>query len=105
MIVFVLLGSLCLIACAVALVADIMRGLDAGQFAFTPLGKTWFDLDSSSLNFSQAMVQRYTFPEIWDPGISTVLNWPTVFVSAGAGVALLLIAGVLQARRNAREVS
>ncbi len=100
MIVFVLLGSAFLIASAIALATDIMHAIDAGQFAFTPLGKTWFQLDSSSLNFCQAIIQRYTFPEIWDPGIVTVLNWPTIFVFAGLGVILLLIAGMLRSRHR-----
>jgi len=77
-----------------------MTGFDAGQFTFTPLGKTWFELDSASLNFSQAIIQRYTLPEIWDPGIITLLTWPTVFVTAGAGICLLLIAGILRTKKR-----
>ena len=103
MIVFVLFGSLFLIASALVLAGDVMRAMDAGQFTFTPLGKVWFDLDSSSLNFSQAIIQRYTFPEIWDPGIITILNWPAILVLAGAGVFLLLVAGMLQARKRTRR--
>jgi len=103
MFLLVLLGSLFLVASAIALVADIMRAIEASQFAFTPLGKTWFDLDSSSLNFSQAIIQRYTFPEIWDPAIITILNWPTIFVFAGTGVFLLLVAGMLRLRKRGRN--
>ena len=101
MIIFVLPGSLFLIAGAMVLASDIMRAMDVGQFSFTPLGKVWFELDASSLNFSQAIIQRYTFPEIWDPGIITILNWPAVFVLTGTGVFLLLLAGILQARKRA----
>ncbi len=103
MFLFVLLGCLFLVAGGVALVADIMRAIDVGQFALTPLGKTWFDLDSSSLNFSQAIIQRYVAPEIWDPGVITVLNWPTVYVAAGAGVFLLLVAGMLRTKKRVRK--
>jgi len=103
MFLFILLGCLLLVASGVALVADIMRAIDVGQFALTPLGKTWFDLDSSSLNFSQAIIQRYVAPEIWDPGVITVLNWPTVYVAAGVGVFLLLVAGMLRTKRRVRK--
>ncbi len=103
MIIFVLLGSLLLVASAIVLASDIMRAMDASQFAFTPLGKTWFDFDPGSLNFSQAIIQRYTLPEIWDPGIITILNWPTAFVFAGLGVFLLLVAGMLRARKRSRK--
>jgi len=104
MFLFILLGCLLLVATGVALVADIMRAIDVGQFTLTPLGKTWFDLDdSSSLNFSQAIIQRYVAPEIWDPGIITVLNWPTVYVAAGTGVFLLLVAGMLRTKKRRRK--
>lgn len=103
MFLFILLGCLFLVASGVALVSDVMRAIDAGQFVLTPLGKTWFDLDSSSLNFSQAIVQRYIIPEIWDPGVITVLNWPTVYVAAGAGVFLLLVAGTLRTGKRNRK--
>ena len=103
MFLFVLLGCLLLVASGVALVSDVMRAIDTGQFALTPLGKTWFDLDSDSLNFSQAIVQRYIIPEIWDPGIITILNWPTVYVAAGTGVFLLLIVGMLRTGKRNRK--
>ena len=103
MFLFILLGCLLLVASGVALVADIMRAIDVGQFTLTPLGKTWFDLDSSSLNFSRAIIQRYVAPEIWDPGVITVLNWPTVYVAAGVGVFLLLVAGMLRTKRRVRK--
>ena len=99
MIVLVILGSLFLVASAVALASDVVRGMDSGQFSLTPLGKTWFDLDPGSLNFSQAIVQRYTIPEIWDPGMITLLNWPTEFVLAGTGVILLLVAGLFRTKK------
>lgn len=102
MIIFVLLGCFFLIASALALGADVMAAVNAGQFTFTPLGKTWFEFDASSLNFSQAIIQRYTLPEIWDPGIVTILTWPTIFVAAGLGVILLLIAGMLKTRKQSR---
>ena len=103
MFLLILLGCLLLVASGVALVADIMRAIDGSQFALTPLGKTWFDLDPSSLNFSQAIIQRYVAPEIWDPGVITVLNWPTIYVAAGAGVFLLLVAGILRTRKRVRK--
>jgi len=80
-----------------------MGAIDTGQFSFTPLGKTWFELDSSSLNFSQAIIQRYTLPEIWDPCVVTILTWPTIFVLAGTGVFFLLLAGMLRVRKRAHE--
>lgn len=103
MIIFILLGSSFLIAGAIALAWDVIQAMDGGHFVLTPLGKTWFDLDASSLNFSQAIIQRYTFPEIWDPGIITILNWPTIFVLFGTGVILLLIAGILGMGRRTRR--
>ena len=101
MIIFVLIGSLFLIASAIAFVNDAMGAIDAGHLSLTPLGKVWFDLDPSSLNLSQAIIQRYTLPEIWDPAIVTILNWPAIFVFAALGVFFIIVAGIFRARSRA----
>ena len=61
----------------VAIGADLLRFLDTGVFAFQSLGETWYRLDQDSLNLSQAIIQRYIWPAIWDPGVTTLLLWPT----------------------------
>ncbi|MCE2509364.1 MAG: hypothetical protein J4G10_00020 [Alphaproteobacteria bacterium] len=46
--------------------------------AFMPLalGELWYRLDVGSLNFLQAIVQRYLHPAIWEYGVTPVLLQP-----------------------------
>jgi hypothetical protein len=40
------------------------------------LGELWFTLDAQSLSVSQAGIQRYVAPWLWEPVITTILLWP-----------------------------
>ncbi len=55
----------------------------------TPAGKLWYQLDSGSLNLTQAITERYLSPDVWDGVILPLLLLP--FVES----ALYLIAGFL----------
>jgi hypothetical protein len=65
--VFVLAGAVVFVGDLVAIVSG--RG-------GTVLGRLWFETHLYSLNFSQAIIQRYINPLIWDPGIVSVLQMP-----------------------------
>ncbi len=62
-------------------------------------GKLWFDIHPGSLNASQAGIQRYVLPELWDPVIQTVLTWPAWAV---LGVPGILLAVLFRRRRRRR---
>ena len=47
--------------------------------------------DSKHLSQLQAGIQRYLFPELWDPIIATVLLWPAWVVFGGLGAILLAL--------------
>ncbi len=47
-----------------------------------PLGELWFKLHVGSLNLVQAVVERYIWPPLWDPGISSLLQLPAALVFA-----------------------
>lgn len=83
-------GLLVFAASFIVLVSDGVRSLAANRLLATPLGQTWFDLDSSSLNLAQALVQRYIHPSVWDPVIQTILQWPTFLVGGVTGIALMI---------------
>jgi hypothetical protein len=40
------------------------------------LGSRWYGLSPGSLNLSQAIIERYVWPPLWNPGITTILLWP-----------------------------
>ena len=68
--------------------ADAVRSISQGTMSLKPLGQVWYEIDAGSLNLSQAVVERYLFPELWDPVVTTLLNWP-------AWVVPLVLAAVL----------
>jgi hypothetical protein len=79
---------------AVALVAlggDILGWTRGDGFEFTIIGRHWYALNPGSLNLSQAVVQRYVHPWLWDPAIVAVLNVPTAPLLGALAVALLVI--------------
>ena len=90
-----------LFAAAAVMVAGIemARSFQTGKWVIIPLGKLWYDLSPGSLNLTQAVIQRYLAPQIWEPGIVTVLTWPAWAVLGGLG-AVLVILTTLTARRS-----
>jgi hypothetical protein len=99
MIVGRVIGWIVLLAGAAALVRDGLVWIDTKHWAPIALGQLWYQLNRSSLNLVQAVVQRYIHPFLWDPIIvSLLLSW---------AFAVLMILGVLLLvlfrRRDARR--
>ena len=99
MIVGRVIGWIVLLAGAAVLVRDGLVWIDTKHWAPIALGQLWYQLNRSSLNLVQAVVQRYIHPFFWDPIIvSLLLSW---------AFAVLMILGVLLLvlfrRRNARR--
>ncbi|QQP92603.1 hypothetical protein IGS68_24500 [Skermanella sp. TT6] len=63
----------------------------AGGLHLSAAGELWYRLHPGSLNLTQAVVQRYLMPELWDPVLLTVLLWPAALVLAVPGLALLAL--------------
>jgi hypothetical protein len=82
-----LIGWIFFLAGLAVLARDAFVWIETKQWAPIALGQLWFDLDRSSLNVTQAVVQRYIHPFLWDPIIVTILlSW---------AFAVLMILGVL----------
>ena len=99
MIIGRVIGWIVLLAGAAVLVRDGLVWIDTKHWAPIALGQLWYQLNRSSLNLVQAVVQRYIHPFLWDPIIvSLLLSW---------AFALLMILGVLLLvlfrRRNAQR--
>jgi hypothetical protein len=87
MIVGRLIGWVAFLAGAAVLVRDVLVWIDTKHWAPIALGQLWYQLDRSSLNLVQAVIQRYIHPFLWDPIILTILlSW---------AFAVLMILGVL----------
>lgn len=70
---------------------EILASLKAGEWAPQLLGQMWFELDVESLNLVQALIQRYLFPQLWDPIIVELLLWPAWVVFTVPGLLLLIL--------------
>ena len=57
-------------------VADIIFLVLAYDFAVSPIGFCWYQINPDSLVLAQALIQRHLWPYLWDPIITTVLIWP-----------------------------
>ena len=91
MIIGRLIGWL-LIAIGLMLVGvEALASLRAGEWAPQLLGQLWFELDSGSLNFTQAIIQRYLLPMLWDPVIVSMLLWPAWIVFLVPGIILSVL--------------
>jgi hypothetical protein len=87
MIVGRLIGWVAFLAGIAVLVRDGLVWIDTKHWAPIALGQLWYELNRSSLNLVQAVVQRYIHPFLWDPIIVTILlSW---------AFAVLMVLGVL----------
>ena len=93
MIVGRLIGWVALLAGAAVLVRDVLVWIDTKHWAPIALGQLWFDLNRSSLNLVQAVVQRYIHPFLWDPIIVTILLCWAFAVLMVLGVLILALSG------------
>jgi hypothetical protein len=70
------IGWIILLAGAARLVWDLLAWIKTGHWAPLALGQLWYELNRSSLNLVQAVIQRYIHPYLWDPIIvSILLSW------------------------------
>jgi len=79
---------------------ESVASLQAGQWTPTAAGELWFRIDSASLNLSQAVIQRYVAPWLWDPAIVTVLLAPAWLVLGVPGLLLARLGRIGAARRR-----
>ncbi len=95
-----LIGWIIFLAGLAVLVWDVLVWIDTKRLAPIALGQLWFDLNRSSLNLTQAVVQRYISPFLWDPIIVTILLCWAFAVLMALGLLILVIAGWRARRRG-----
>ena len=83
------LGWLFLLGALAALGYDLARLARGEGFGLSPLGQLWFELDVSSLNLVQAVIERYVWEPVWDPGITTILFLPALPLFLVPGLVLV----------------
>ncbi|MEM9232325.1 MAG: hypothetical protein AAGB10_22280 [Pseudomonadota bacterium] len=99
--VFLAIAILCLIAAA-SVFGVKATGHEFGGAA--SLGQLWFQVNSAGLNLTQAIIQRYVWPYLWDPIIQSVLLMPLeqglLTIAATTGAIGLVLSGLFR-NRNA----
>ncbi len=73
----------------VSFVMDATKSIATSSWSFTPLGLIWFDLSPGTLNASQAAIQRYISPFLWDPLIQGLLLTPPWVLFGPIGLIML----------------
>ena len=96
-----LIGWIIFLAGLAVLAHDVRDWIGTKHWAPVALGQLWFDLDRSSLNLVQAVVQRYVHPFLWDPIIVTILLCWAFAVLLALG-ALILALSHWRTRRAGR---
>ena len=91
MIICRILGYLLAIIAVAAAGYEAWQSVGNGSWKIIALGELWFTLDAQSLSVSQAGIQRYVAPWLWEPVITTILLWPGWAVFGGPAVLLMWV--------------
>lgn len=86
-------GLLFLALALAALAYELWLASTSGGYRMIAAGELWYQIHRPSLNVSQAVIQRYIHPAIWDPGIITLLKWPAWSLFGAVGAVLIVLFG------------
>ncbi|MGH6886107.1 MAG: hypothetical protein ACREGK_08530, partial [Geminicoccales bacterium] len=73
-----------------ALGYEVLLAAAGGTWRMIAAGELWYALDRGSLNFAQAITQRYLHPALWAPILQSALTWPAWSLLGAPGVALVV---------------
>jgi hypothetical protein len=81
------------------LVFEVMVWVPDSARAANSLGQVWFQNDpffsltqSPSIQLAQVIIERkLNWPELWSPGITTILNWPSWIALLVIGLASIVL--------------
>jgi hypothetical protein len=83
-------AALVVIACA-SLGYELALAAETGSYRMVAAGEIWFKLSVGTLNLTQAIIQRYIHPAIWDPVIAGLLQWPLWSIAGAPGAFLTIL--------------
>ena len=92
---FRVLGYILVIVGAAAGFIDLYRSVQVDRMVMTPLGEIWYTYSRETLNVTQAVVQRYLWPPLWDPGVQTFLQLPAWLAMFILAALILLVAQLI----------
>ncbi len=103
MIVGRILGWLITLAAVLILGAELVGFVRTGAYKIISGGELWSDIDLASLNFLQAVIQRYIHPMIWDPVLIAVLRAPAWVPFGVVGMGISWLCRKRRKKRNRRN--
>jgi hypothetical protein len=86
-----------------ALGYEVLLAAASGSWRMIAAGELWYTLDRASLNFAQAITQRYLHPVLWDPILQSALTWPAWSLLGAPGVALMMAVSGSRSRDEHQE--
>jgi hypothetical protein len=92
MIIWRIIGGILFLAGLAVLARDALAWFDTKVWKPMAIGQLWYELDRSSLNLVQAVIQRYVSPFLWDHIIVKILLCWAFAVLIGLGAFILLLA-------------
>jgi hypothetical protein len=92
MIIWRIIGWILFFAGLSVLARDALAWFHTKVWMPIALGQLWYELDHSSLNLVQAVIQRYVSPFLWDRIIVNILLCWAFAVLIGLGALILLLA-------------
>lgn len=83
-------------------VFEVMVWVPKPALATQPLGQVWFQndpfffiLQSHSIQLAQVIAERkLQWPALWNPGVTTILNWPSWMALLVVGATCFIIGGI-----------
>jgi hypothetical protein len=87
------IGWIIFLAGLAVLVHDVLVWNDTKSWAPIAVGQLCYNLNQSSLNLVQAVVQRHIHPFLWDPVIVAILLWRAFAVLMVLGLVILALSG------------
>lgn len=58
---------------------------------FRRAGEIWYQLHRGSLNLLQAVIERYVWPTLWDPVLTSLLQLPVIIFPLIPAIVLLAL--------------
>ena len=98
-----ILGWLFVLAALAVAVWEVLSPDEKAGVQLRPAGELWYRLDVASLNLVQAVIERYIWPPLWDPVLSSLLHLPALVVPAVPGLVLAVLCHTRAKRKRKKR--
>lgn len=79
---------------------DLYQSVSQDRMVLTPLGQFWSEISPGTLNLTQAVIQRYVHPGVWEHGVFWFLKLPGFTALLIFATVVLLVAQLIYRPMN-----